>query len=108
MLNRPIQSTVRLLLCETDEGVYLFTYDRTQDAPATADYWFETVDDAMGYANSNYGVRKDSWSDVPDQIEGCQMDILAPVRVKGRDTGNPQWGQYEILQNGLWVEHSFT
>ncbi|MBR6727917.1 MAG: hypothetical protein IKM08_06960 [Clostridia bacterium] len=35
----------------------------------------------------------------------CQTDAFLPIRVKGRDKGTPQWGQYEILTDKGWAEY---
>ena len=35
----------------------------------------------------------------------CQHDAFLPIRVKGRDIGEPQWGKLEILENGKWKEY---
>jgi hypothetical protein len=44
----------------------------------------------------------DTW--YPD-VESVYEDFL-PIRVKGRNTGNPEWGQLEILKDGQWVDYS--
>lgn len=31
--------------------------------------------------------------------------LFLPIRVKGRDIGEPQWGKLEILENGKWKEY---
>ena len=40
-----------------------------------------------------------------DPPPGGQHDSFLPVRVKGRDAGKPEWGKYEILRDGEWVEY---
>jgi len=42
---------------------------------------------------------------IDDPLPYCQHDCILPIRVKGRQTGNPQWGNYEILSNGNWVDY---
>lgn len=44
--------------------------------------------------------------EINDLLPDCQRDAFLPIRVKGRNTGNPQWGQLEILKDGQWVDYS--
>ena len=39
-----------------------------------------------------------------DSLEDL-YDAFIPIRVKGRDIGKPEWGKYEILNEGKWVEY---
>ena len=41
--------------------------------------------------------------DIPDPEPGCQEDWIAPVRVRGRAEGRPEWGVFERYENGAWV-----
>ncbi len=48
------------------------------------------------------------WIMIDDPLPYCQHDCILPIRVKGRETGHPQWGSYEILSDGQWVEYDPT
>ena len=37
----------RLMIFDSEDGVYLFGYDREVDCSSLWDYWFETIDDAI-------------------------------------------------------------
>jgi hypothetical protein len=37
-------------------------------------------------------------------LEYCQQDWIEPVRVIGRNEGQPQWGRLEKLVDGRWQE----
>ena len=50
-------------------------------------------------------VDERGWIDIGDPLPYCQHDAFLPIRVKGRDTGDPEWGKYEILKDGQWVEY---
>ena len=41
-----------------------------------------------------------------DPLPCCQQDAFLPVRVKGRNIGKPEWGKYEVLQDGEWIEYN--
>ena len=90
------------MIHETDGGVYLFGYHSLEDGPAAFDKWFETITEAELAARETYDIKGGDWQMIPDPQENCQQDWIAPVRVKGRDTGNPQWGVFERLEQGEW------
>ena len=48
------------------------------------------------------------WIMIDDPLPYCQHDCILPIRVKGRETGHPQWRSYEILSDGQWVEYDPT
>jgi len=88
------------------DGVYLFLYRAVKDQAAFADELYESVEEAEGSCLERFGVAADQWQDIPDPQPGCQHDWIAPVRVVGRDTGTPQWGKLERLEDGKWVRVS--
>ncbi len=45
------------------------------------------------------------WIQLEDPLPDCQQDAFLPIRVKGRNTGTPQWGQLEILKDGVWKDY---
>ena len=38
-------------------------------------------------------------------VRRWMLRALSAERVKGRDIGEPQWGNLEILENGKWKEY---
>jgi len=94
----------RLMIHETENGVYLFGFNRVSDGNCMWDEWYETVADAKEAGQAAYEVIADSWTQIPDPCEHCQQDWIQPVRVKGRDIGCPEWGKLERLTNNQWVE----
>lgn len=49
-------------------------------------------------------------SGFPVELEAAQKynlveNAFLPIRVKGRNIGKPQWGQYEIWKDGVWKEY---
>ena len=62
-----------------------------EDLESTLEEWEDQID-------------AEGWHEIPDPLPDCQHDCILPVRVKGRDKGAPEWGQYEILKNGVWEE----
>ena len=91
---------VRLMIYDSEDGVYLFGYDSEIDSSALWDYWFENIDDAYESCLEDYGITKSDWKEIPDPLENCQHDWIQPVRIKGRNIGNPEWGKFEKLIDG--------
>ncbi len=92
------------MIYDSEDGVYLFGYDKEIDCSALWDYWFESLDAAIESGFEDYGVNKSDWKQIPDPQDNCQHDWIEPVRVKGRDTGKPEWGKLEKLIDGKWIE----
>lgn len=92
------------MIHQTEGGVYLFIYEIEEDGGCSADLWFETIADALDAARDDYGVNPDAWVEIPDPPEFCQQDWIAPAKIPGRETGNPQWGKLEVFKDGKWVK----
>ena len=67
------------------------------------DDWYENIEDV--YEDWNEFIDENGWIDFDDPLPHCQHDAFLPIRVKGRDTGKPQWGKLEILENGKWKDY---
>ena len=93
----------RAMLCAIDEGCYLFLYDTLKDAPCLCDYLQNDVASVNSQCLEDYGITEDDWTTISDVIPGCQQDWISPVRVVGRKDGNPQWEQFQRLENGKWT-----
>ena len=94
----------RVMLYEVDNGVYVFYYNSLDDYGSLGDAWYESTAMADEACRELYGIDPEDWTIIGDPLEGCQHDWIAPVRVKGRNLGAPQWGQFERLENGEWVD----
>ena len=58
------------------------------------------------YEDWNGLIDEKGWIELDDPLPGCQHDTFIPIRVKGRDTGKPEWGKFETLEDGRWVAYS--
>jgi hypothetical protein len=92
----------RLMIHDCKDGVYLFIFEMEEDGSCSADYFFETLDEAIASSEKDYGVTRSEWTEIEDPQEYCQQDWISPVRIQGRETGSPQWGKLEISDNGKW------
>lgn len=93
----------RAMLCDADEGCYIFLYDKNADGPCTYDYFENDMASAKLRCLEDYGIADADWREIPDLIPGCQQDWINPVRVVGRSVGGPKWGQFERLEDGRWI-----
>ena len=97
----------KIMLYNADgEETYLFYFDTWHDAPSTKDFLYPSVEEVEEYCLIEYNVKPSDWINISDPQNGCQHDFIAPTKVKGRDTGNPQWGNFERLINGKFIEIS--
>ena len=87
-----------------DSSCLLYLYDTDYDTACIADYWFENVQQAFDYSNTEYGVKGEDWSAIGVTPQHCQDDWITPTRIPGRETGNPEWGRLQQLVNGQWAE----
>lgn len=90
----------------TGEGVYVFLYTSKEAIQSSFDFWYDELADAL----EDWENQADEmgWQEIDDPPPGCQRDAFLPIRVKGRDAGNPVWGELEILKDGQWVEYHST
>lgn len=103
-LTKPKDGIVRLMIFNDDYGTYLFGYKKTEDCGAEWDEWYETENDAMESCETEYGINKADWTEIPNPKPNCQHDWINPVRVKGRDNEKPEFGKLEKLINGKWTD----
>ena len=82
------------------DGVFAYLYTEKNAVFCSFDYHYTDLEDAL----ENWDGEVEEWFPLDDPLPGCQHDCPLPVRVKGRDTGRPQWGQYEILEDGEWKQ----
>ena len=102
LTKRATDGVKRVMIHDTGEGVYLFGYRSLEDGPASFDKWYASLPEADLAAEESYDIEGEDWQVIPDPQENCQQDWIAPVRVKGRDTGNPEFGVFERFEQGEW------
>lgn len=94
----------RVIIYESDTGVYLFPCASLKDGSTTGDYWFANLSEADKACAEEYGIESKDWQYIDDPLDDCQHDWIAPVRIKLRATGKPEWGILERLVDGMWKE----
>ena len=91
----------KIMLYQTPEEVFLFEYCSMDAIQCSFDLWYPDIESV--YEDWNDELDEHGWIDMEDPLPYCQHDAFLPIRVKGRDSGEPQWGQFEILQDGKWT-----
>lgn len=91
----------KVMLYETQrQGTFAYLYTSPEALFCSYDYHYSSLEDAL----EDWEGEVERWVELGDPLPDCQHDCPLPVRVKGRDQGAPQWGQYEILENGEWKD----
>ena len=93
----------KVMLYETEDGVWFFEYSSPDAQMCSSDRLYESTEDV--YEDWNDQIDEQGWIQIEDPLPGCQHDAFLPIRVKGRDAGNPEWGRFEVLKDGQWVEY---
>jgi hypothetical protein len=86
-LEAPVAGIVRLKLYASDGAVWLFHYDRREDAPSSRAERFEDVEVARAAARDRFGVAQGRWVWIPDPRVGDRDDLVAPRRAAAEGCG---------------------
>ena len=93
----------KIVLHKTEREVYVYLYTSLDAVISSFDGWYQDEEDALEVWQSEIDER--GWILIDDPLPYCQHDALLPIRVKGRNTNTPQWGKYEIYQDGEWKDY---
>lgn len=99
-----VDNIKKLMTRVSSDTVYLFYFDCVNDAPSFADYTFDSIEDAENHCVKKFNVKKEDWIIISDPQADCQDDFVMPTKVKGRESGKPQWGQFQTLKGNKWVD----
>ena len=92
----------KIMLYETKEGFCLFEYCSPEAVICSYDLCYDSLEEL--YDEWNDLIDERGWIGMEDPLPDCQHDAFIPLRVKGRDIGRPEWGKYETLKDGEWVD----
>lgn len=76
----------KIMIYETEQEVYLFTYQTREDESASADYWFETLEEAEDYSDELF--EKIDWIRIEDPEEGSPHDLINPIGLNRKGEKN--------------------
>lgn len=92
------------MIYNEENGTFLFGYTTIEDCGSQWDEWYETEEEALESSRTVYGVERSEWNEIPNPEPHCQHDWIQPIRVIGRERGQPEFGRLEMLINGEWIE----
>ena len=106
-LKEPLKSsentyTYKIMLYKTEKDLWLFEYSSPDAVLCSSDRCYDSLEDLFDDWNDLIDER--GWIELDDPLPYCQHDAFIPLRVKGRDSGKPEWGIYETLKDGKWAE----
>ena len=93
----------KIMLYESKEGVYLFEYCSPDAILCSSDRCYDSIEDL--FEDWDDLIDERGWMEMDDPLPDCQHDAFIPLRIKGRDLGKPEWGKYETLKDGDWVDY---
>ena len=93
----------KIMLHELKEHTLVYLYCARDAVMSSYDHWYPDLESALEEWESE--IDSAGWHRIDDTFPNCQDDCIEPVRVKGRVENNPQWGKYEILKDGVWIDY---
>ncbi len=93
-----------MLYQQEPDKIYLFEYCSMDAVLCSSDLYYTDLSDL--YDDWNNKIDEKGWIDIEDPLPYCQHDAFLPVRIKGRNTGKPEWGKFEILKDGKWIAYN--
>ena len=100
-----ITTIYKVMIHQIEEiGTYIYYYTSKDAIFSSYDSFVDGIKTALEEFEDE--IDKQGWIQIDESLPYCQHDCILPIRVKGRKNGTPQWGQYEILSNGHWIEYN--
>lgn len=93
----------KIMLHTQKDGVALYEYCSLNAIRCSFDLFYDSIEEI--YEDWNHKIDERGWIEIDDPLLDCQDDAFLPIRVKGRESGEPEWGNYEIFKDGQWVEY---
>lgn len=76
LLEERVENVKKIMVYESESGVYVFLYDTQEDKSCVADLWFETLDEAVDHCIQEFNVIQAQWLVINDPKEGEYHDII--------------------------------
>ena len=93
----------KVMLHETkNSGTFAYLYTSRNAISCSFDHHYADFE----FAREDWEdeIDEQGWIVIDDPLPDCQHDCFLPIRIKGRNIGKPEWGQYEILKDGKWED----
>lgn len=92
----------KIMVHKMKDCTLVYLYCSRDAIMSSFDLYYCNLEDALEEWQEK--IDAEGWHIIQDPLPDCQHDCIEPIRVKGRNTGNPKWGKYEILVNGKWID----
>lgn len=93
----------KIMVHEMKHETLVYQYTSRDAVQCSFDSWYPDKDSAV--EDWQELIDEKGWIPLDDPLPDCQHDAFLPIRVKGRNKNDPQWGELEILVDGEWVEY---
>lgn len=93
----------KIMIHEMKNETLVYKYTSPDAVFCSYDAWYPDKDSAV--SDWQELIDDSGWIMLEDPLPDCQCDAFLPIRVKGRNVNKPQWGQFEILEDGVWKEY---
>ena len=94
----------KVMIHEIEElGTYIYYYTSKDAIFSSYDSFSDDIETALEEFEDK--INEQGWIKIDEPLPYCQHDCILPIRVKGCKDGCPQWGKYEILSDGQWIEY---
>ena len=91
---------MRLMIYESEEGIFLFGYSTMIDSVSKWDSYFDSIEHAKESAMIDYNVDFDDWIQISDPDIDCQHDWIGRTQLKRNNNQNTFYSKdYELFLN---------
>ena len=97
---------VRVMIYNDEYGTYLFGFKKMEDCGAEWDEWYETEKDALESCETEYGIKKNDWTEIPNPEPNCQHDRIKPYSLPILDYGTLNATKEKLAELGKTELHS--
>ena len=87
----------KIMVHEMKRETYVYQYTSRDAIQGSFDSWYPDKDSAV--EDWQELIDETGWIMLEDPLPDCQHDAFLPIRIKGRNQNNPQWGELEILED---------
>lgn len=76
LFTEPIGDISKVMTYESKNGIYVFLFETHENKGSNADYWYETLGEAMDFCSEELNLVEEQWVVVNDPKDGEQHDII--------------------------------
>lgn len=100
--NININKAVRLMINESQYGIYVFGFDTMIDSYSNWDCFYDNIDEAIEFGLDEFGIFENDWIRIDSEEQGCQQDWVVNVISRHNKVGT----QFILKSTGLVIDTS--